>query len=121
MDDLDRGTSNACNSGVSVRIQKIRRGVRTRESVMNQDDRVLINPTDFDESNPSGEDSSGQGNHVCNRDRLWRGNDSLLIDDDGVGELLVGITENLHPVNTSTAISTSFGPGKGGWVAATDR
>ena len=68
---------------------------------MNQDNRVLFNPSDFDQSDPGGEDSNGQGSRIRNRNRLGERGENFLIDDNGVAESLVRVTEHLLSINAS--------------------
>lgn len=68
---------------------------------MNQDNRVLFYPSDFNQSDPGGEDSNGQGSRIHNRNRLGKKSDNFLIHDNGVDEFLVRVTEHLLSINTS--------------------
>ena len=68
---------------------------------MNQDDRVLFDPSNFDQPNPGGEDSSGQATRVHNRHRMRKVGDGPLICDNSVPESTAGITEDLPSINPS--------------------
>ena len=68
---------------------------------MNQDDRVLLNPPELDETGPSGENRSWQRDSVGKRDRIDEGGNASLVDDNCVNEFLVGVPEDPLSISSS--------------------
>ena len=73
----------------------------TRESVVNQYDRVIFDPSNFDQPDPRGEDNSRQANRIYNRHRVWKIGDGCFIYDDSIPEFLIGITEHFLSIDAS--------------------
>lgn len=72
---------------------------------MNQDDGVFLDPTELNETDPSGKNQSWQGDSISNRDKVDEGSGASLVNNDGVKEFLVRVSEDLLSISSKRNLS----------------